>query len=206
MDLYFSHRSKPEREFQQLIARENNCSTTSNESEYFISDIEFADSDLGARFDMLAIHWPAKDRKNGNKCRAALIEMKYGDNALGGAAGLHKHLQDIDKFISGVHYESLLKTMDAQFEQLDSLKLLRFNHCSNNTKVKLDTKAKPEAIFLLANHNPRSPKLKAILTDPEIVAYGQSQLFDLKFFVASFAGYGLHAKCMRSLTEIQQLC
>lgn len=42
MDEYFSVHSKPEREFQQLLARENNHSTISNESEYFIADIEFA--------------------------------------------------------------------------------------------------------------------------------------------------------------------
>lgn len=57
MDFYFSKQSKPEREFQQLIARENNISNISNDSEYFISDIEFADSGLNARFDMLAVRW-----------------------------------------------------------------------------------------------------------------------------------------------------
>jgi hypothetical protein len=40
-------------------------------------------------------------------------------------------------------------------------------------------------IFILANHNPRSPKLKTILSDLEIDKYAQSQLFDLKFYVAS---------------------
>ncbi|OHB78940.1 MAG: hypothetical protein A2Z25_21430 [Planctomycetes bacterium RBG_16_55_9] len=51
MDFYFSEHPKPEREFQQLIARENNDSTISNESEYFISDVEVADSDYVSRFD-----------------------------------------------------------------------------------------------------------------------------------------------------------
>ena len=36
MDFYFSENSKPEREFQQLIARENNFSTIANQSEYFV--------------------------------------------------------------------------------------------------------------------------------------------------------------------------
>jgi len=73
MDLFFSTHNKPEREFQQLVARENNFSTISNESEYFILDIEFADSDLGARFDMLAMRWLACDRASGRGCRPALI-------------------------------------------------------------------------------------------------------------------------------------
>lgn len=206
MDLYFSSKSKDEREFQQLVARENNYSSISNESEYFISDIEFADSGLGARFDMLAIRWLASKRKNGSNCQAALIEMKYGDDALGGSAGLLKHLQDIDNLVSDENsYQTLLKTMEAQFNQLDQLGLLKFNQCSNDTKVKLDLKDKPEVIFLLANHNPRSTKLRTILDHPDIVAYGQSKRFDFKFFVASFAGYGLHAKCMVSLTEFRKL-
>jgi hypothetical protein len=44
MDFYFSEHSKPEREFQQLVARENNSSTIAKQTEYFVSDIEFADS------------------------------------------------------------------------------------------------------------------------------------------------------------------
>ena len=36
MDEYFSAYSKAEREFQQLVARENNSSSISNESEYFV--------------------------------------------------------------------------------------------------------------------------------------------------------------------------
>jgi hypothetical protein len=93
MDEYFSIHGKAEREFQQLIARENNNSAISNESEYFISDIEVAEPN--ARFDIMAIRWLADQRRNGNKCKAALIEMKYGDSALTGSAGLLKHLKDM---------------------------------------------------------------------------------------------------------------
>ena len=55
MDFYFSKHSKPEREFQQLVARENNFSTIANQSEYFISDIEFehggkSDKTAGIKF------------------------------------------------------------------------------------------------------------------------------------------------------------
>ena len=60
-------------------------------------------------------------------------------------------------------------------------------------------------IVLLANHNPRSSQLKTMLEEPEFSELSQSQRFDLKFFVASFAGYGLHEKCMLSLTKFLQL-
>jgi hypothetical protein len=206
MDNYFSGKSKPEREFQQLVARENNFSTISNESEYFVSDIEFADSGLGARFDMLAIRWLASQRKKGSNCRAALIEMKYGDGALGGSAGLLKHLQDIDSLISNSDlYQKLLHTMEKQFNQLDKLGLLSFKRSTNGTKVKLNVNEKPEVIFILANHNPRSSKLDTILNNSKIDVYEQSARFDLRFYVSSFAGYGLHADCMLPLIQFRKL-
>jgi len=206
MDIYFSEYSKPEREFQQLIARENNFSNISNQSEYFISDIEFADSGLGARFDMLAIRWLASQRKKGNKCKAVFMEMKYADGALDGSAGLLKHLRDFDDFISNSrHYSELLLNMDSQFDQLDQLGLLKFNKGKSNAKVKLDDREKPEVIFILANHNPRSTKLSAILNDPQVDTYDQSQHFDLRFYVSSFAGYALHSDCMLSLSQFREL-
>ncbi|MFA5439498.1 hypothetical protein [Dehalococcoides sp.] len=206
MDISFSIHNKPEREFQQLIARENNCSPISGETEYFITDIEFSDSSIGARFDLLAIRWLAAERKNGRNCKAALIEMKYGDNALSGAAGLFKHIQDINVFLSDVNrYKSLLQTMETQFEQLDDLGLLQFEHPTNGFKVTVGSECKPEVIFVLANHNPRSSKLRAILDDSRIKEYEQSMHFDLKFFVANFAGYGFHSACMLPLSGIRQL-
>ncbi|MEN6622166.1 MAG: hypothetical protein ABFD50_11520, partial [Smithella sp.] len=204
MDEYFSTYGKAEREFQQLIARENNNSTISNESEYFVSDIEVTEP--YARFDIMAIRWLATQRKNGSNCKAALIEMKYGDSALTGSAGLLKHLKDMEELISNKDsYARLLETMESQFNQLDELGLLKFNKGTSNAKVKLNADEQPEVIFIFANHNPRSPKLKTILDDPEFDKYAQPQQFDLKFYVARFAGYGMHAKCMLTLVEFRKL-
>ena len=206
MDIYFSENMKPEREFQQLVARENNFSSIAAESEYFISDIEFADSDFGARFDILALRWLASQRRNPSSCRPALIEMKYGDGALSGNAGVLKHLQDIDALISDKgKYNALVETMEMQFNQLDDLGLLDFNKIANWTRIELDFNAKPEIIFLFANHNPRSSRLGAIMNDPEIEAYSHSPNFDLKFYVSSFAGYALHADCMVTLSQFREL-
>jgi len=207
MDEYFAGGSKTtEREFQQLVARENNNSSISNESEYFITDIEVTVPHL-ARFDITAIRWLAKDRKTGDRCRAALIEMKYGDKALENNAGLLKHLKDMETFLSNKQqYASLLQTMEIQFNQLDVLGLLNFNKGTSNAKIKLNPDKKPEVIFILANHNPRSPKLKKILDDPVIRKFENSNLFDLGFYVSTFAGYGLHSRCIRTLTEFRTLC
>ena len=203
MDFYFSVHPKSEREFQQLIARENNHSSISNESEYFIADIEFADGGIGARFDMLAIRWTARDRKAGNRCKPAFIEVKYGDGALKGNAGLVKHLGDINSFVSNKErYKELFSSMANQFNQLDKLGLLKFNKGTSNAKVELNADDKPEVIFILANHNPRSSKLGLVLEDERFVTYNH---FDLRFYVASFSGYGLHTACMKSLVEFQAL-
>lgn len=135
-----------------------------------------------------------------------MIEIKYGDEALSGKAGLLKHLTDIDSLVSNHDkYKSLVEIIELQFNQLDQLGLLRFNHSSNGTKVKLSAADKPEVIFILANHNPRSKKISSILDDPRFIEYGKDQQFNLRFFVSSFAGYGLHSDCMLTLSQFRKL-
>jgi len=205
MNDFLSANNKDEREFQQLVARENNFSSISNESDYFISDIEVSESNSKARFDMIAIKWQTTKRRSGNNCRIAFIEMKYGDGALGGKAGMLKHLKDIDSLITNkVSYAKMMRVIENQFNQLDQLGLLKFNKGQDFTKVSLDPNQKPEVIFILANHNPRASGLKTILSTSEIIAYSKSEHFDLKFFVASFAGYGLYKECMLKLSDFSK--
>jgi len=204
MDTWFSSHPKPEREFQQLVVRENNRAPTSKNAKYFIADIEFPYRH--ARFDMLAVRWLASDLKNGDKCRAVLLEMKYGDSALGGSAGFLKHLKDINAFIKDREkYQCWLKTMESQFSQLKQLGLLKYNRSGKRTKMKLDADDPPEVIFLLANHNPRSTKLSSILDDRKVRKYEKDNRFDLRFFVSQFAGYGLHSDCMLALPQFRKL-
>lgn len=199
MDFFLALHPKAEREFQQLVARENNQSGIAKQTDYFITDIEFADSEIGARFDMLAIQRVPQQRLY----RPALIEMKYGDGALGGSAGVLKHLQDIDELVENrPKYTALLNTMLSQFNQLDALGLL---DRSRSMPVAFDPAAKPEIIFLLANHNPRSSQLKAILSDPQVAAYGAMARFDLRFSTSSFAGYGLYADGLLDLQQFRAL-
>lgn len=191
---------KHEREFQQLVARENNSSGISNETEYFIADIEYAIPELGARFDLLAIRWLANKRRNGSNCRLALIEMKYGDNALDGKSGLTEHLEHIQTFLSDPDAKSsLLHEMQDVFGQMRQLGLIRFGKSDNLHKVEIDQEASPEIIILLANHNPRSTKLMTILDE-----ISEPKDFDLRFFVASFAGYGMHSHNIFSLDKLKE--
>jgi hypothetical protein len=206
MNEFLSAYSKDEREFQQLVARENNNSSISNETDYFISDIEVSESISRARFDMIAIKWLTTQHRSGDNCRIAFIEMKYGDGALGGKAGMLKHLKDMDSLISNnVKYAEMRQLIAKQFNQLEQLGLLKFNKGQKYTEISIDPNKKPEVIFILANHNPRATGLKTILSSPEIKVYSEAQHFDLRFFVANFAGYGLHAKYMLSLSELIKL-
>jgi len=206
MDQYFSMHPKNEREFQQLVVRENNNSSISNESEYFITDIELADSHLGARFDLMGLRWLASQRRITKRCKVFLMEMKYGDDALGGTAGLLKHLIDLEALITDRNaYQNLCMTIESQFQQLDQLKLLNFNHTTPAPVIRVNPNQKPEVIFLLANHNPRSKKLKNLLSDPAINAFAHSLDFDLRFSVSRFAGYALHANYMLTLDEFRKL-
>jgi len=193
MDFWFVKHPKLEREYQQLVERENNRSSISNETEYFVTDIEMSDPNIGARFDILAIKWLATRRKDGKNCKASFIEMKYGDVALGGMSGLIKHIKDMNIFLSDkINYSKILKAMTQQFNQLNELGLMNFKQCTNNTKVEINPVEKPEFIFLLANHNPRSMKLQNILKSADFIKYIDPDLFDLRFSVCSDAGYGLH--------------
>jgi len=99
MDEYFSKYGKCEREFQQLVARENNNSVIANDTDYYITDIEYTSSEsINSRFDLVGIKWESSstNRKKADNCHLVFIEMKYCDNAIGGSAGIKKHLVDIE--------------------------------------------------------------------------------------------------------------
>ncbi|MEH2560113.1 hypothetical protein V1286_007642 [Bradyrhizobium algeriense] len=199
MNSHFARKHKSEREFQQLVAWENNRSAISNETEYFITDIEFADPDQGAKLDMVGLKWLSKNKKDETRCTPVLVEMKYGIGAYDGTAGIAKHIADLEKILADpIKRESLNRTIEQQFEQLLQLGLVRFNkHVKYDRAI---VSGRPEVVFLLANNNPRSTKLLNILDEVKEPAD-----FDLRFFNASFAGYGMHNACMLDLTKFKEL-
>jgi hypothetical protein len=207
MDAYFSNKNKYEREFQQVIARENNSSPISNETEYFITDIELAASNFHSRFDMIAIQWLTSDRSRAAKCRPVFIEVKYGDKALGGKSGFAEHLKKIESFISDKEsYQNSISMMENQFRILDDLQLFRFNKSKNELEISIDPEsAKPQVVFIFANHNPRSKKLREIIENEVPESYENPENFDLRFFVSTFAGYGMHEASMLKRSAFLEL-
>ncbi|MBB4371356.1 hypothetical protein GGD63_004154 [Bradyrhizobium sp. cir1] len=199
MNSYFATKRKSEREFQQLAAWENNRSVISNDTEYFITDIEFADRDQGARLDMVGLKWPSSQRKDESRCKPVLVEMKYGTGSYDGSAGIAKHIADLEGILADpIKCESLNKTIEDQFDQLMKLELVDFTPHKKYGRAIVS--GRPEVVFLLANHNPRSRKLLNIVNDIR-----DPEHFDLRFFAASFAGYGMHDACMLKLDEFRTL-
>lgn len=202
MDFHITANPKEEREYRQVVVRENNYSSISNGTEYFILDTEIEDTILDGQFVLSGIKWDAQKRQHLSTCKPVFIEMKYGDSSLGGTAGLLSQLERIGTFVHDrPNYEHFLKSMEEQFKQLDTLNLIQFKH-PRDVDLHLDPDDKPEFIFLLANHNPRASKLKSILTDPHFQAKANAAPFELLFSVTSFAGYSLHSRSMYTLDQM----
>ena len=193
MDLWFGKHPKDEREFQQLVVRENNFGGSAKSTDYFICDIEYANAD--GRFDLIAVFWPSSgsERKNNKDIGISFIEMKYLDHALKGKAGLKKHIQDMDSFLSVPgRLNSLKDEMQAVFNQMLDLKLIH-----NQKPIASFNDNKPEFIIILANHDPDSSLLrKELIALPKFY-----NSMDLKFAVSNFMGYGLYKENMYTLTD-----
>ncbi len=195
MDIYFVGHRKAEREFQQLVVRENNLSGIAAKTDYFICDIEYMVGNL--RFDLMA----AKHIGNG-KFRLALIEMKYADSALKGKSGLIDHVRTATDFLKSCNLASLRGEM----QEILSLKQ-RMGLILELPKAMSFTEEKPEFMFLLANHKPASSvlksELKALKTEPFYQDF--CQLADLKIATANFFGYGLYNECVYTLEEYEAI-
>lgn len=223
MDLKFASKGSDEREFQQLIFRENNISRLSNNTEYFFSDIEYspeAIKSLGLkqfRFDMLGVEWLASQRKDGKSCRPVIMEIKYGDNAFNGTSGIKVHLDDIATFLKHKKSE-LIPQINGHMQQLRDLGLVSLGHgdheqLENNTKqtvknrhpIDIQMDAKPIVIFVFANTNPRSSKLFNLMEGLAQEIENHQQDFDVRFFVANFCGYAMHHINLLDVQQFQAL-
>ena len=155
-------RPKREREAQQKMVRVNNVSA---DNEYLVCDIEYSFKYRGTedkvkigRIDLVAAH------RNGpaSPPRLALIELKYGANAIDGDAGLEKHVVDL---------EHLVGRRDLQRRANDLVKVVQ---------QKLDLGLVPTAItgfdldppleyiIAITKHHPKSQRLRdALVGNPD---------------------------------------
>jgi len=202
MDKWFKKHLKMERELQQFIVRENNNTNISNSTDYFIIDIEYAISDKGSstedyledlngRFDMVAFKWLSTERTSKKNISLALIELKYGDGSYGGTSGIQKHLDDFHTFFSNKKMlADFCDDMAKVFKQKCILGIVKeFTPAKGEIKINSDN---PEAIFIFANHNPKSDALKNVLAG----IFSQNYPFRINVAQASMMGTCLHDKKM----------
>ena len=99
------HYSHDEKTAQQLLVCKNN---SNKKSKWFCIDIEYVkqrysrNENTYGRFDIIAI---TKDKPH----KVALIELKYGVDAIGGKSGIVKHADDFIEFTNKEIYATHLK-------------------------------------------------------------------------------------------------
>ena len=200
MDFYFSKEHNEECEFQQLVVRENNYSSIANSTDYFVIDIEYVNSELGARFDIVAVEWQsiASQRKlqKGVKPKLVVIEMKYGDGALKEGSGVKKHYDDFQEFKNNAEKLNEFKAeMISVFSQKRALHLIPDLSESGNTNEVKEFAEEIDFMFLFANHDPESKLLQ-----DELNSINDE---NVKFITSNFMGYGLFKQNVFSFNEFQ---
>lgn len=195
MDYHFAKKRKDEREFQQLVLRDNNFGSIANSTDYFVCDIEYQ-SEHG-RFDMVAVHWPSTsvERKNPNNRRLAFIEVKHGDKALKAKSGLHAHISDVNEYVR--RRDALDKIKREMVYVFNQKKRLGLISCKKNLESFSD---KPPLLLLaFVNHDPGSEILRSQLnTLPD------SPHVELRIATASFLGYGLYDQGIHPLDRVKK--
>jgi hypothetical protein len=198
MDKWFGNHPKLEREFQQLIVRENNMpGGIARSTDYYILDMEYADG--ADRFDMVAVRWPSRseDRKDGTNLRLILLEMKYADDAHRGTAGLKAHLQGmLDLVTDKTKLADLKDDMLQVFRQKHALGLID----SGNAISSFDDQA--DIAFIIANHDPEKTALIEELERMQDSLSGNCDPPAVLFLRASNFGYGLYDNHTLALPEM----
>lgn len=198
--------NKLEKEVQQAIVKENNTSSICNETDYFIIDIEYTQPEFDGRFDALAVYWPKNKRKNGHDLQLAFIEVKAGNNAIGGTSGIVKHYESVIEFLNNLtknnEKEQFIQDIEKVIAQQRDLGLWNIPH--NKHEITLSRSTKPQLIFILANYNQNSTVLRNELNlFPSInKKYSNELPFELKFATSSFVGYGLYSNGMINIDNI----
>jgi len=192
MDIYFGRHPKEEREAQQLIVRDNNFGGVSRATDYYVCDIEYANPH--GRFDLVAVHWPSRGhiRKQQDGRRLVLVEVKFGDGAINGAASIRSHITDINRFLGDpANVTALQDEMVGVFNQKRALGLM---NCGKDLCAFGDEP--PMLLLALANHDPDSTKLRAALD-----ALPPSPHAEIYIATGCFMGYGL---CDQAIVPLEE--
>jgi hypothetical protein len=203
MDHWFMVNPRSEREAQQCMAYENNRSVIARDTDYFIADIEYATKGSKNRFDMIAVKWPSSNhaRRSGENLGLAFVEVKYGDAAINGAAGIGKHAKDVGDFCSDTkRYRDFCSEMNEVIRQKTELGLLSqiSSKHANGTPatVKIDHTIPAELIIVLINHKPAKSAVTSALQSNNVAN------LPVRIATASNMGYGLY---LNHIVDIDKL-
>ena len=213
MDLWFGKHPKVERTLQQAVVWENNDSPWANGTDYFIIDIEYDSrkgisnnmDGSGGRFDLVAIRWDSSSSSRALrgqlKARIAIIEMKTGDQALKGTAGLQEHVRVLESFGRDVsRKEEFIEEMLGVFNQLHQLGLIKCLSRRQSVGAegpilkRQDVDNNLVYMLLLAGHDPASKKLKMELES-------LNTELPIQVCTANFTGFGLYKENIYPLPE-----
>lgn len=202
-----------ERETQQIIVRENNFNTKAENTDYYIADIEYAHSNTGLRFDLLAVKsiHDGEDRKTPAK-KFAVIELKYDMDAVFQGkkekhdgeepkSSLKAHFKDLSNFISNPkNIDNLKEQIRYSFNLKVDFGLIQKPNIKSSFKLdESSLSEKPEYIIILANYdvyNLSKSDLSNLLTEIKNCYPKVFNFFDVKFATSAFMGYGLYSNFM----------
>lgn len=211
MDRHTKVQSGLEREFQQVAARVNSRTKSSNSSHYFITDIEHAHG--RARYDMLGVRWRRNVEHRNRKCLVPVIfEVKYGLDALDGTSGVLEHLEKtLDDLQNETFRTGLRENVIAQFTQLSELGLIKYERGSSTEDFGA-VDGHVQIVFVLAEYVPHSGKLVGILDECDRLMAKTAEVFassglnvELVFASASLCGYGMHERTMLTTAQVREL-
>lgn len=208
-----------EKEIQQLVVKENNYSPNSNDTDYFIVDMEYTDGedvemvdDSGDekvkkfRFDLIALRWDStSSERRSNKVSLAIIEVKQGIDSIKTSfsehdgkkrisPGLKQHKQDFVAFLQKKKRE---KSLDDFY---DDMKMIFLQKCALGLiKANIERLVKAENDITSESLQMKTGYMdfifllanyKSASRNLEIELIGMDEC---KFFMSSYMGYGLYA-------------
>jgi hypothetical protein len=181
-----------EKDIQQQIARENNYSQNSLDTDYFVIDTEYQDI---ARFDIVALRWDSKPsiRKLPKLFlpTITIFEVKQGYSSISGKCGMIKHIKDFEEFCSKKDIDSFKRDMISVFNQKRRLELIKN---MNKYKEVKEVASDIDFVFLLANYKQDSSQLRSAFDN----------IKDCRLIYANPMGYGLYAQniiCKQEFVE-----
>jgi hypothetical protein len=199
VDVYLSKHENYEKEFQQLIIRENNYSPLSGSTDYFIVDFEYFQH--YRRFNIVGLQWESnvaiKKLHEGYKPKLAVMELIYGDIALRASIML-KHLMGFQDFLGTSGFRVFKEDMIAVFQQKRDLGLISgLDRCKEIKAI--DDQI--DYVFLITGHDPANQTLLYILKQIQEKIMNGLLRVTPSFGVSNFAGYSLYKENILSLDD-----